>query len=51
MSFGVAEFPTHADTGEGLIGAADSALYEAKRSGRDRVVVGSAGDRARAVGG
>jgi len=51
MSFGVAEFPTHGDSGEELIAVADSALYEAKRTGRDRVVVAAAADRARAVGG
>ena len=36
-SFGVAEFPSSADTGEELKAAADAALYEAKRGGRDRV--------------
>jgi diguanylate cyclase (GGDEF)-like protein len=51
MSFGVAEFPAHGDSGEELIAVADSALYEAKRTGRDRVVVASAIERARAVGG
>jgi diguanylate cyclase (GGDEF)-like protein len=51
MSFGVAEFPTHGDGGEELIAVADSALYEAKRTGRDRVVVAVAADRARAVSG
>jgi len=39
LSFGVAEFPAHGDTGETLIAIADAALYEAKREGRDRVVV------------
>jgi diguanylate cyclase (GGDEF)-like protein len=39
MSFGVVEFPTHGQTAEGLIRAADDALYEAKRHGRDRGVV------------
>jgi diguanylate cyclase (GGDEF)-like protein len=39
MSFGVVEFPLHADTREALIGAADSALYRAKRLGRNRSVV------------
>jgi diguanylate cyclase (GGDEF)-like protein len=37
ISVGVAEFPMHADSAEGVIGAADAALYEAKRLGRDRV--------------
>jgi diguanylate cyclase (GGDEF)-like protein len=36
-SAGVATFPTHASDAEGLIKAADEALYESKRTGRDRV--------------
>jgi diguanylate cyclase (GGDEF)-like protein len=39
LSIGVAEFPAHADSAEALIAAADAALYEAKRAGRDRVAV------------
>ena len=38
LSIGVAEFPTDADTGAKIIAVADKALYEAKRSGRNRVV-------------
>ncbi|HLM55657.1 MAG TPA: diguanylate cyclase [Pyrinomonadaceae bacterium] len=37
-SIGVAEFPSCASSGDGLRMAADAALYEAKRAGRDRVV-------------
>lgn len=37
ISVGVAEFPTHGETAAAVIGAADAALYEAKRQGRDRV--------------
>ena len=36
VSFGVAEFPTFANA-EALIAAADAALYQAKRGGKDRV--------------
>jgi diguanylate cyclase (GGDEF)-like protein/PAS domain S-box-containing protein len=38
-SFGVACFPTHGATGPAILQAADAALYEAKRGGRNRVVV------------
>jgi diguanylate cyclase (GGDEF)-like protein len=36
MSFGVAEFPTYPGV-DALIAAADAALYQAKRSGKDQV--------------
>jgi diguanylate cyclase (GGDEF)-like protein len=39
ISAGVATYPDHARMGEGLIRAADTALYLAKAEGRDRVVV------------
>ncbi|HVF86030.1 MAG TPA: diguanylate cyclase [Pyrinomonadaceae bacterium] len=38
-SFGLAEFPRCAGNGRALFAAADAALYEAKRQGRDRVLV------------
>jgi diguanylate cyclase (GGDEF)-like protein len=38
ISVGVAEFPTHGETPAAVIGAADEALYEVKRQGRDRVL-------------
>jgi diguanylate cyclase (GGDEF)-like protein/PAS domain S-box-containing protein len=41
LSLGVAIFPQHGATGEMVIQAADSALYQAKAQGRDRVVVAS----------
>jgi diguanylate cyclase (GGDEF)-like protein len=39
LSFGVAEFPAQGDNPETLIAVADAALYQAKREGRDRVVL------------
>ncbi len=39
LSLGVAIFPDHGSTIDALFGAADTALYCAKREGRDRVVV------------
>jgi diguanylate cyclase (GGDEF)-like protein len=50
VSFGVAEFPANGDTGEALISAADSVLYQAKKKGRDQVVVARAQGRAKVVG-
>jgi len=39
MSIGVACFPDHGAGRETLLQAADAALYAAKNSGRDRVIV------------
>lgn len=38
ISLGVATTPTHGVTAENLLKAADTALYEAKQTGRDKVV-------------
>ncbi|GIV95802.1 MAG: hypothetical protein KatS3mg057_0459 [Herpetosiphonaceae bacterium] len=43
-SLGVAAFPEHGPTGEMLLRAADSALYRAKSSGGDCVMVAPVGD-------
>jgi diguanylate cyclase (GGDEF)-like protein len=42
LSLGVAGFPEHGSTTEAVLRAADSALYQAKHEGRDRVVVAEA---------
>lgn len=36
VSIGIAEFPAHGRSADALINAADSAMYRAKRAGRDR---------------
>ncbi|MGS2742460.1 GGDEF domain-containing protein [Halomonas sp. LS-001] len=41
LSCGVAVYPQHATTSEPLLQRADEALYQAKRSGRDRCVIWS----------
>lgn len=40
VSIGLSTFPANGETATALIGAADKALYRAKRSGRDCVAVG-----------
>jgi diguanylate cyclase (GGDEF)-like protein len=42
LSLGVAGFPEHGSTTEAVLRAADTALYQAKHEGRDRVVVAEA---------
>jgi diguanylate cyclase (GGDEF)-like protein len=42
ISVGVAAFPEHGSSPKELMAAADGALYQAKRGGRDQVVVASA---------
>ena len=42
VSLGLALFPDHTAGPDSLIRVADEALYEAKRAGRDRVIVGRA---------
>lgn len=42
FSVGVASFPSSAGTGEGVLHAADQALYKSKENGRNRVTIYSA---------
>ena len=42
-SFGVACFPVHGESSQALLRSADQALYTAKQSGRDRVVLRRSG--------
>jgi diguanylate cyclase (GGDEF)-like protein len=51
LSFGIAAFPASGDSGEELIRAADAALYEAKRGGRDRSVVARGAERVKVARG
>jgi diguanylate cyclase (GGDEF)-like protein len=41
LSIGVATLPEHGETPEAIVASADNALYHAKRSGRNRVVLAS----------
>ena len=40
ISVGVGIFPDHGESGQAVLRVADAAMYRAKQSGRDRVVVG-----------
>ncbi len=44
ISVGVASFPAHGASAKELMAAADAALYQAKRAGRDRVMTASVRD-------
>ena len=39
VSIGVAAYPAHGNTPDALLEAADNALYQAKRRGRNRIDV------------
>jgi diguanylate cyclase (GGDEF)-like protein len=51
FSAGVATFPQHGETAASLFHVADSALYDAKKAGRNRVVVVGDGAAAQAAAG
>ena len=44
LSVGIAVFPLHGESPDDLLRAADNALYQAKREGRNRVVISEAVD-------
>jgi diguanylate cyclase (GGDEF)-like protein len=44
-SIGLASFPTYGDTGQAVLRVADVALYKAKASGRNRVIMGTPAGR------
>jgi diguanylate cyclase (GGDEF)-like protein len=46
-SFGLASWPEDGDTASELIASADAALYEAKRRGRDRIILAGSVERPR----
>jgi diguanylate cyclase (GGDEF)-like protein len=50
VSIGMACYPNHAKTGEKLLLCADRALYEAKRAGKDRAVLGKPTDNGEEMG-
>jgi diguanylate cyclase (GGDEF)-like protein len=43
VSIGVASYPDHGETAEAVIASADGALYEAKRGGRNGIVLARSG--------
>lgn len=51
LSVGLAAYPDHAGDGAGLVSAADRALYEAKRSGGNRLAVAGPGKGGTSGGG
>jgi diguanylate cyclase (GGDEF)-like protein len=48
-SFGVAAYPDHGLGGDVLLRAADTALYRAKREGRDRIIIAGPSELPRSI--